>query len=78
MGCMCWGCDIKINEWYDNNVGWKGNRLFIWLVKNHKKWIDFALSLGCETLRLNLSGENDIDKWIYDDFFSIFGSTSLG
>ena len=32
-------------------------------IENHKKWIDFALSLGCETLRLNLSGENDIDKW---------------
>ena len=32
-------------------------------IENHKKWIDFALSLGCETLRLNLSGENDLDKW---------------
>ena len=32
-------------------------------IENHKKWIDFALSLGCKTLRLNLSGENDLDKW---------------
>ena len=32
-------------------------------IENHKKWIDFALSLGCETLRLNLSGQNDLDKW---------------
>ena len=32
-------------------------------IDNHKKWIDFASNLGCETLRLNLSGENDLDKW---------------
>ena len=32
-------------------------------IDNHKKWIDFALKLGCETLRLNLSGEKNLDKW---------------
>ena len=27
------------------------------------RWIDFALKLGCETLRLNLNGEKNLDKW---------------
>lgn len=32
-------------------------------IENHKKWIDFAKQLGCGTLRLNLYGESDLDKW---------------
>lgn len=32
-------------------------------IENHKKWIDFAAGIGCETLRLNLSGENELEKW---------------
>ena len=32
-------------------------------IDNHKKWIDFASNLGCETLRLNLNGEKNLDKW---------------
>ena len=32
-------------------------------IDNHKKWIDFALKLSCKTLRLNLSGEKNLDKW---------------
>ena len=32
-------------------------------IDKHKKWIDFAKQLGCETLRLNLYGESDLKKW---------------
>ena len=32
-------------------------------IENHKGWIDFASKLGCETLRLNLSGEKILEKW---------------
>ena len=32
-------------------------------IENHKKWIDFASNLGCETLRLNLNGEKNLDRW---------------
>jgi sugar phosphate isomerase/epimerase len=32
-------------------------------IENHKKWIDFAAQIGCETLRLNLSGESELEKW---------------
>ena len=32
-------------------------------IDNHKKWIDFAIKLGCDTLRLNLSGEKNLEKW---------------
>ena len=32
-------------------------------IENHKKWIDFAKQLGCGTLRLNLYGESDLEKW---------------
>ena len=32
-------------------------------IENHKRWIDFASKLGCETLRLNLSGEKILEKW---------------
>ena len=26
-------------------------------IDNHKKWIDFSYEIGCETMRVNLSGE---------------------
>jgi len=32
-------------------------------IEKHKKWIDFAKQLGCGTLRLNLYGESDLEKW---------------
>ena len=32
-------------------------------IDNHKRWIDFSHKLGCETMRVNLSGEDNLEKW---------------
>ncbi len=32
-------------------------------IDNHKRWIDFSYKLGCETMRVNLSGEDNLEKW---------------
>ncbi len=32
-------------------------------VNNHKKWIDAASYLGCNSIRVNLFGSNDPEKW---------------
>ncbi len=33
-------------------------------VENHKKWVDAAQFLGCHSIRVNLFGTNDPEKWI--------------
>ena len=33
-------------------------------INNHKRWIDFAARIGCKTMRVNLNGEKNKDKWI--------------
>ena len=32
-------------------------------IENHKRWIDFSAEIGCKTMRVNLNGEKDLDKW---------------
>ena len=32
-------------------------------INNHKRWIDFAARIGCKTMRVNLNGEDDLEKW---------------
>mgnify|MGYP005705061165 FL=1 len=32
-------------------------------IDNHKRWIDFSYKLGCETMRVNLSGEDNLERW---------------
>ncbi|MHA7057526.1 sugar phosphate isomerase/epimerase family protein [Aquimarina sp. M1] len=33
-------------------------------VENHKKWVDAAQFLGCHSIRVNLFGTNDPEKWV--------------
>ena len=33
-------------------------------IDNHKKWIEMAYELGCHSIRVNLNGEKNKDKWI--------------
>ena len=33
-------------------------------IDNHKKWIEMAYNLGCHSIRVNLNGEKNKDKWI--------------
>tara|TARA_B100001029_G_scaffold175303_1_gene176573 strand:- start:1354 stop:2277 length:924 start_codon:yes stop_codon:yes gene_type:complete len=33
-------------------------------VDQHKKWIELAAELDCESVRVNLSGSNDADEWV--------------
>ncbi|WP_299899402.1 sugar phosphate isomerase/epimerase [uncultured Aquimarina sp.] len=33
-------------------------------VENHKKWVDAAQFLGCHSIRVNLFGINDPEKWV--------------
>ena len=32
-------------------------------IEKHKKWVEMASSLGCHSVRVNLEGENDLEKW---------------
>ena len=32
-------------------------------IDNHKRWIDLSAEIGCKTMRVNLNGENDLNKW---------------
>lgn len=43
-------------------------------IDKHKKWIEMANELGCHSVRVNLNGEDDIEKWKDN---SIIGLTKL-
>ena len=43
-------------------------------IDKHKKWIEMANELGCHSVRVNLNGEDDIEKWKDN---SILGLTKL-
>tara|TARA_B100001094_G_scaffold188813_1_gene183066 strand:- start:4804 stop:5724 length:921 start_codon:yes stop_codon:yes gene_type:complete len=43
-------------------------------IDKHKKWIEMANELGCHSVRVNLNGEDDIEKWKIN---SIIGLTKL-
>ena len=32
-------------------------------IDNHKRWIDLSAEIGCKTMRVNLNGEKDLNKW---------------
>jgi len=32
-------------------------------IENHKRWIDLSAEIGCKTMRVNLNGEKDLNKW---------------
>ena len=32
-------------------------------IENHKRWIDFSFTIGCKTMRVNLRGEDNLDRW---------------
>ncbi len=40
-------------------------------IDNHKKWIDFSYEIGCETMRVNLSGEIKLDRWTENSIKSL-------
>ena len=40
-------------------------------IDNHKKWIDFSYEIGCETMRVNLSGETKLDRWTENSIKSL-------
>ena len=40
-------------------------------INNHKKWIDFSYEIGCETMRVNLSGETKLDRWTENSIKSL-------
>ncbi len=33
-------------------------------VENHHKWVDAAAAMGCHSIRVNLSGENEVEAWV--------------
>ena len=32
-------------------------------VEKHKRWVEMAYELGCHSVRVNLDGEQDLDRW---------------
>lgn len=43
-------------------------------VEKHKRWIEMAYELGCHSVRVNLEGEEDLEKWKVN---SVNGLTQL-
>ena len=35
----------------------------LFMIDNHKRWIDLSAEIGCKTMRVNLNGEKDLNKW---------------
>jgi sugar phosphate isomerase/epimerase len=46
------------NRSIDNNV-----KNVLIMVNNHKKWVEMAHELGCHSIRVNLYGESELNKW---------------
>jgi sugar phosphate isomerase/epimerase len=40
-------------------------------VENHKKWIDAASQMGCHSVRVNLYGEDKMEKWMEYSYNSL-------
>lgn len=40
-------------------------------IANHKLWIDAANQMGCSSVRLNLFGESDPEKWVANSILSL-------
>jgi len=40
-------------------------------IEDHKKWIDFSFEIGCETMRVNLRGEDNLDRWTENSIESL-------
>lgn len=43
-------------------------------IEQHKKWVELAAEIGCHSIRVNLAGEKDSQKWVDQ---SIKGLTGL-
>ena len=43
-------------------------------VEKHKKWVEMAYELGCHSVRVNLEGESELEKWKKN---SVIGLTKL-
>jgi sugar phosphate isomerase/epimerase len=43
-------------------------------IEQHKKWVELAAEIGCHSIRVNLVGEKDSQKWVYQ---SVKGLTGL-
>jgi len=43
-------------------------------IEQHKKWVELAAEIGCHSIRVNLSGEKDPQKWVDQ---SVKGLTGL-
>lgn len=46
--------DLAVNDTVQRNTA----------VENHKKWVDAAAFLGCQSIRVNLFGSNNAEKWV--------------
>lgn len=46
--------DLAVNDSVQRNMA----------VENHKKWVDAAAYLGCHSIRVNLFGSNNDEKWV--------------
>ena len=44
-------------------------------IDNHKRWIDLSAEIGCKTMRVNLNGEKDLDKWTENSVKSLTALT---
>ncbi len=52
---------IMIDE--EGDLSSSDKNLRIKAVNNHKKWVEMAHELGCHSIRVNLYGESELNKW---------------
>ena len=53
---------IMVDE--EGNLADSSDKVIKTAIEQHKKWVELAAEIGCHSIRVNLSGENDPKRWI--------------
>ena len=53
---------IMVDE--EGNLADSSDKVIKTAIEQHKKWVELAAEIGCHSIRVNLSGENDPKRWV--------------
>ena len=53
---------IMVDE--EGNLADSSSKVIKTAIEQHKKWVELAAEIGCHSVRVNLSGEKDLKRWI--------------
>ena len=48
----------------EGNLADSSSKVIKTAIEQHKKWVELAAEIGCQSIRVNLTGENDPKRWI--------------